>query len=1229
MNLKPADPARVDGWDLQDANGQLQLPAAASFEARVGDRVLPVARVGFKRRPVYAPLRTRDLHVGNWLYLELASPVATGETVQLLVSDARLGATPFTLTATATADRLSPAIHVNQEGYLPDLPKLAWVGAFLGTLGELRLPAATTFELVDDTTGLVQFQGTLGSRPDSGFNTTPLPYQEVLAADFSSVTQPGSYRLRVPGVGSSEVFRIAGDMGALLARTYMLGLYHQRCGTALSLPFTRFTHGLDHTAPAQVPDASFAAVTKALTDMTADVANNPRHTAPRLSNVGACLYPFVSTNEVDVSLGHHDAGDYSKYTINSAGMIHHLVFAADAFPGVAGLDNLGLPESGDGRSDVLQEAKWEADFLAKMQDADGGFYFLVYPRDRKYEDNVLPENGDPQVVFPKNTSATAAAVAALAQIASSPTFRAQFPTDATRYLAAARRGWDFLERAIAAYGRDGAYQKVSHYGDVFMHDDELAWAAAELFAATGEARFDAELREHYDPSDPATRRWTWWRLYEGYGAATRSYAFAARTGRLPASALDSDYLAKCEAEILAAAEDLRHWGSDSAYGTAFPDASKRQRSAGWYFSIARAFDLVTAQQLQPRAEWLATLASQIDYEVGANPVNQCFLTGLGLQRPTVLVSQYALNDGRSLPPSGFPIGQLQSGFPWLSIYDGELGGLCVPSDGSATNGYPLYDRWGDTWNTSTEAVVVDQARGLATVAFLMAGTSLRTQSWRSVTATIITNAGSTAGTWECTLRAPGLDLSTATIVWETEGKATTSGTNYSLSVTRTGEQWVEAEAQLPDGRRVFAARRFLAAAPPNPALGTVTITAPDAKAAQSPVDLGRFELARTGSLAQPLTVPYAIGGTARNGTHYNWINGTQYSISAGTVVIPAGTNRVVLVVTPKTSQPLTGTVSVIITLTPTNSHNVGLPHQATVEIFPEKPVNHPPSAQNLNLRFGPEVGVSFALSAVDYDGDPLTFTVLTMPAAGTLLGEPPNLIYVPGPAYNGQDQFTYCAWDGELASEIGTVALTRDFTSTIAVFPLNSSLADGLATAPDFAVTGQPLVGAGAVSFRLLDDAVTTVLPASAVKVDDTTAEVVVEARLFVNEFLGYGKNTVPLLRLYRAWNAFIELRQDKWARTAQVRAGTVNVTSTADLAPILTPGVWHHVSLRVTQDAYRVFVDGRLVSDVPTTDLRFWRLNAPVTLVAGHFAGWVDWIEVRVTGLQRPTTALAGCDSL
>ena len=63
-----------------------------------------------------------------------------------------------------------------------------------------------------------------------------------------------------------------------------------------------------------------------------DAKDNPRHTAQALRDVASSLYPFLRTGTLDVSGGHHDAGDYSKYTINSARLVHDLVFAADVFP---------------------------------------------------------------------------------------------------------------------------------------------------------------------------------------------------------------------------------------------------------------------------------------------------------------------------------------------------------------------------------------------------------------------------------------------------------------------------------------------------------------------------------------------------------------------------------------------------------------------------------------------------------------------------------------------------------------------------------------------------------------------------------------------------------------------------------------------------------------------------------------------------------------------------------
>src|SRR6185503_12405390 len=129
-------------------------------------------------------------------------------------------------------------------------------------------------------------------------------------------------------------------------------------------------------------------------------------------------------------------------------------------------------------------------------------------------------------------------VAALAQMASSPKFKAAYPAEATAYLVKAKAGWQFLMNAIARYGKDGSYQKVTFYGDNYMHDDELAWAACELFVATGESQYHTKLMEFFpDPSAGATMRWGWWRMSEAWGNAIRSYAFAARTGRLGASQL--------------------------------------------------------------------------------------------------------------------------------------------------------------------------------------------------------------------------------------------------------------------------------------------------------------------------------------------------------------------------------------------------------------------------------------------------------------------------------------------------------------------------------------------------------------------------------------------------------------------------------------------------------------------------------------------------------------------
>ena len=815
INTAPAGSSTPSSLNLVNSSFTFAAPAAGIFAVTANGQSVAVQAVGFKRRPLYAPLAKFDLRIDNCVYLQLASPISDNQVVQVTNPNGSLWSSSTKFTATVDPLRFNPAIHVNQEGYMPAYSKIAMIGYFAGSMGEITLPASSGFKLVDANSGATVFTGALASRLDSGWSYTPTPYQKVYQADFTSFTTPGQYRLVVPGMGASLPFNITDGIAMAFARTYALGLYNQRCGTNVALPWSRYTHDGCHTNPASVPmPAGNYAWTWQTISNYALITNpdNPQQTAPKM-NANTLLFPYINQGKVNVSGGHHDAGDYSKYMTDSASVVHALMFAVDSLPGVAQLDNLGIPESGDGISDVMQEAKWEADYIAKMQDADGGFYFIVYPTTREYEADVTPDHGDPQIVWPKTSTSTAAAVAALAECASSPAFKAAYPQVAASYLAKAKLGWTFLTNAIAKYGKNGIYQKITHYGDDFADQDELAWAACEMFLATGDQGIHQTLMSWFDPSNPTTWRWGWWHLPESYGNAIRSYAFAALSGRLPASQLNSAYLAKCQAEIIAAGDMELSFSQQSAYGTSFPTQTKGVQGAGWYFSQDQAFDMTVAYQLNPKADYMTAIIANMNYEGGCNPPNVCYLTGLGWKRQRDIVSQYALNDKRLSPPSGEPVGNILGTFSVLPPYGYALSQLTYPQDGGA-NQYPFYDRWGDSWNVTAEFVILNQARALGSLACIAAQTSLKAQAWKSVQGQItITPVDPSTGSVKFSLAAPGVDLTSAKIVWETRDADPIMGQTFTFIPKVNDNQWVEAEATLPDGRRVFATNSFTANTP--------------------------------------------------------------------------------------------------------------------------------------------------------------------------------------------------------------------------------------------------------------------------------------------------------------------------------------------------------------------------------------------------------------------------------
>ncbi|MGI9240382.1 MAG: glycoside hydrolase family 9 protein, partial [Verrucomicrobiales bacterium] len=509
-------------------------------------------------------------------------------------------------------------------------------------------------------------------------------------------------------------------------------------------------------------------------------------------------------------------------------LIHHLMFAHDALPGVGNLDNLGLPESGDGLGDLMQIALHEARFVAKLQDTDGGFFFLVYPEDRKYEDDVVPDKAGGQIVFPKNTAATAAAAAALAQIGSSPDLIRADQASAEQFVRQAEHAWRFLERAWAEHGRDGAYQRISHYGDIFMDRDEIAWAATELFLATKDRRYHEFLVEDFRPGSEATHRWGWQRLFEGYGAATRSYAYAKLSGRADETELDPAHLRACQRELWDWGRKLEKDAEASSYGLSFPLESKEIRAAGWHFPISDTLDLVSAGTQSGSRAFERAIQSNIDYELGVNPTSTCFLPGLGTHRRFEIVHQWARNDEFHLPMTGIPVGAIVSGIPEIAPYGKELESIIFPPNDGAGSAYAFYDRVIDTFDVATESVSYQLGRGLASAAYLMAQTELAGQAYTHLDASITGRPQqATAGdTVELALELdhPDLQLDDALIVWEARGDPEPStGKTLRLKLSAPGQQWAVVEAQWPDGRRAFARVEFTV----DPGAATVTQTQPE------------------------------------------------------------------------------------------------------------------------------------------------------------------------------------------------------------------------------------------------------------------------------------------------------------------------------------------------------------------------------------------------------------------
>jgi len=117
----------------------------------------------------------------------------------------------------------------------------------------------------------------------------------------------------------------------------------------------------------------------------------------------------------------------------------------------------------------------------------------------------------------------------------------------------------------------------------------------------------------------------------------------------------------------------------------------------------------------------------------------------------------------------------------------------------------------------------------------------------------------------------------------------------------------------------------------------------------------------------------------------------------------------------------------------------------------------PPRPDDQTIQVTQDTPKSITLTAVDDNGDQVTFAVITPPRHGTLTGSGATRTYTPAASYHGLDSFTFKANDGTLDSQ--TVATVSIFVNTNSALDGFDPNANGLVRVAAVQPDGKILIG--------------------------------------------------------------------------------------------------------------------------------------------------------------------------
>jgi endoglucanase len=454
-------------------------------------------------------------------------------------------------------------IRINQTGFYPKSRKVAVV------ISSNAAEKATEFKVVRVSDGKAVLNGKLSE---------PLTWKDSDEtgrwADFSKLENPGRYKLVINGK-ESYPFQISSNIFADAAHLSTRTFYLQRCSHEL---------------------------TEKLAGKWARPAGHP--------DTAVSFHPSTGRTEGKLSSpgGWYDAGDFGKYMVNSGITVGTLMAFYENFPNYFPDKSLNIPESGNGHPDILDEIKYNLDWMKTMQDPDGGVYnkltTLTFPG------YIMPHEDDGErFAIGKSTTAALNFAASMAMAA-----RIYAPFDkkyADDCLVRAKRAWEWAVKNDNIPFKNPEDVKTGEYGDENF-EDEFIWAAAELFITTKDKQFADFLKAN---KINYKREPTW---QDVHGLAPLSLATI--KNELPASTLDSvrasivktadKWLLEMDKHLYRIPKMTFIWGSNSAFAN-------------------KGIAMIYAYKITGDKKYLFGAAEIADYLLGKNAKGLSFMTGMG------------------------------------------------------------------------------------------------------------------------------------------------------------------------------------------------------------------------------------------------------------------------------------------------------------------------------------------------------------------------------------------------------------------------------------------------------------------------------------------------------------------------------------------------------------------------------------------------------------------------